>query len=399
VASRDWKLALAPLARLGRNGQGERVFGLSKLKKKLFGEVVELERSAAAPGGGVAVPGIAGVREVRVARVVRETDDAVTLVFAPERGEPISFLSGQYLQVECELEDGPLWRAYSLCSAPHSGELAVTVKRIEGGRGSSFLHQTAAVGQRLRVRGPSGAFVLPAAMGGRHVLLIAGGSGITPMMSHTLHVLEREPDSRVTLLYGNRAERDVIFRAALAELVAKHEGRLVLRHVLSEPGGELVAGQGLLDEATALRELRALGLGNAAPHVCMICGPTPMMSAARSALIALGVPEGHILEERFSNGAIDAEAGEQQVHLLLRDGTKTLSVAPGETILEASQRARLLLDFSCGSGDCGTCVMRMREGSVTMPEPNYLSAEERARGLVLPCIARPTATCTLEPEH
>lgn len=337
---------------------------------------------------------------MRVQRVVRETEDALTLVLAPIDGATPGFVSGQFLNLELRLPEGPLWRAYSLCSAPASGELAITVKRIEGGRGSSFLHQHAREGLCLEVRGPSGTFVLPESTQPRHVLLVAGGSGITPMMSHTRALLADEPQSRITLLYGNRSEHDIIFRAALDELCVAHPGRLSLRHVLVEPSAALDAGLGMLDQQTALTELRGLGVGESAPDLCLLCGPTPMMNATRAALLALGLPEARILEERFSAPAAPedlAGGAEQRVQLRLHGKLHSFPVASGETILDASLRAELVLDFSCTTGACGTCTMHLREGAVHMEEPNCLSDDERAAGLILPCVSRPKSACTLEP--
>lgn len=381
------------------------VLSLSKLKSRLFGAAPATSSSSAAapavsprPARSEEAPVTS--RTMRIVRVVRETDDALTLVFAPVDGASVTFVSGQFLNLELRLPEGPLWRAYSLCSAPSSGELAITVKRIEGGRGSTFLHQHAREGLSLEVRGPSGTFVLPTSKAPRHVLLIAGGSGITPMLSHTRSLLEDEPESRITLLYGNRAERDVIFRKTLDALRAAHPGRFTLRHVLVEPSATLEAGSGMLDQQTALAELRALGVAESAPDLCLLCGPTPMMNATRGALLALGVPEAHILEERFSapTTTVDpASDATQQVQVRLGGKLQSFSVASGETILDASLRAELVLDFSCTTGACGTCTMHLREGAVHMEEPNCLTPQERAAGLILPCVSRPKSACTLEP--
>jgi ring-1,2-phenylacetyl-CoA epoxidase subunit PaaE len=369
---------------------------LNKLKNRLFG--ARDEAPASRSDKPLAQPAAAAARPMRIESLTRETDDAVTIGLVPLDGPPVSFVSGQFVNLLVELPEGPLWRAYSICTAPHAGELAVTVKRIEGGRASSYLNQHAKVGQVLQVRGPSGSFVLPAASSARHVLLVAGGSGITPMMSHTRHLLRHEPDSRVTLLYGNRSERDIIFHAALRELGTEYKERLVLRHVLAEAASELAHGHGILDRETALGELRKLGLEQAAPALCLVCGPAPMMSGVREALLALGVPAESILEERFTNSLATAGSETaQQIRVHLNGQDSSFEVPAGETILEASQRTRLSLDFSCATGDCGTCVMKLRSGSVEMPEQTCLTGDERAAGLILPCVSRPTSACALEP--
>jgi ferredoxin-NADP reductase len=372
---------------------------LKQFTARLFGRTPATPATpATTEASSSSVDAASPFRSMRIARVVQETKDAVVLWLEPPNGEPVSFQSGQFLTFSVEVAGERLYRSYSICSAPNSGELAVAIKRVTGGRVSNFLNDQARPGLTLDVRGPSGRFVLPAGESGRRIVLIAGGSGITPLLSHTRHLLETEPDSQVALLYGNRSEGDVIFRDELTALAQRHPERFLLRHVLSAPTGELECARGLLDVATTAAELTRLGLGGKVGAAYLVCGPEPMMEAAQLALAQLGVPKERVLEERFSAAPVadDSDASAPQPLTVRMRGKETrLTVTPGETMLEAGLRAGAQLDFSCMTGDCGTCMSRLVEGTARLSEPNCLTEAERKQGLVLPCVARPTSPCTI----
>ncbi len=341
-------------------------------------------------------------RRMRIAAVVRETADVVTLRLEDVGGAKVAFEAGQFLSVRADVNGETLWRAYSICTAPSSGELAISVKRVEGGRVSSQLNATAKVGDVLEVRGPSGRFTLARSVTPRHVVLLGGGSGITPLMSHVHNLLESEAQTRVTLLYGNRGERDIIFKATLDALARRHP-RFTVRHVLSQPADTFECGVGMLDRATTLRELAQLALEDGESTQYLICGPEPMMKAAREAVLERGVAVARILEERFTGPVVSdsTRAGSYQEQLVtIKLGAKEtqVKVQPGLTLLEAALSADVQLDFSCTMGGCGACVVKLVEGTVHMDEPSCLSASERAEGKILTCIARPTSACRLSVE-
>lgn len=369
---------------------------LRKLAKKLSGS--DNNPWATTPKATAPAEPSLPQREVRVKRVVRETADAVAIYLEELSGDAPRFQPGQFLNVRVEVAGETLWRSYSICTAPHEGELAVAVKRVEGGRVSTHLNQHVAEGQLLTVRGPSGTFTLPEPTVGQ-LTLIGGGSGITPLISQAKHVLTTQPDTRVALIYGNRSEADIIFRQQLAQLEQDHPGRFVLRHVLSDGTGELRCARGVLDEPTVRNELAQLSLDLSNSAATMICGPEPMMVAARSALLAMGVPAATIREERFvapvSRAVADGK-GPFEVSVTIEGKVNTFQVPGNETILEAALNAQVPLDFSCGVGACGTCMSRLLEGDVQMMEPNFLTPADRAAKMVLPCIANAKGPCKLE---
>jgi len=372
--------------------------------------VVRTTLRRAAPA---AAPRADAPRAMRVRQVVRETADAVSLVLEDVAGRPVSFAAGQFFTLCARLPGGQVARrAYSASSAPLDGPgVRVTVKRVEGGVVSTALVNAARAGDVIDVLGPSGSFTVPAAAGARRVVLVGGGSGITPLLSIARTLLATEPATHVTLVYGNRSRDDVIFHDVLAELAAEHAGRLVVRNVLERPPPGWTGGAGLLDGHALGRELdwpeaatsdtmhrRADGAPGA-DALYFLCGPAPMMAAARAWLEARGVPAASIREERFvSAHATAAPSGPQTVRVRLAGATREVLVPAGRTVLESALDARVDMPFSCTVGGCGACRVRLVEGDLAMDEPSCLSPEERARGYVLACVARPRSACTLEVE-
>ncbi|MEZ4328081.1 MAG: ferredoxin--NADP reductase [Polyangiales bacterium] len=343
-------------------------------------------------------------RRVKVERVVRETADAVSLYLTELDGHPLRFQAGQFMSVDVVVDGVRLRRAYSLAApaaGPGSEAPHITIKRIVDGRVSNHLNDTAHEGMLLDVLGPSGSFVLEPAPSAapRHLLLVAGGSGITPIMSVAATALHAEPETRVTLVYGNRAEQDVIFMARLTELAAASAGRLVVDHVLADPSPAWQGAHGLLDGATLGARLDALGLDAAQADACYVCGPTPMMDAARALLLERGVAKGRLHEERFGSPEARTEARgaqtPQSLTLSRKHGSRTLVVQPGQTLLDAAVAAGEPMPFSCAMGGCGACKMVCLDGEVVMEEPNCLSDDERAQGYVLTCVGRPCGPVTL----
>jgi ring-1,2-phenylacetyl-CoA epoxidase subunit PaaE len=343
-------------------------------------------------------------RRLRVARVVRETEDAVTLVLEDPRGAPIPFAPGQFFTLAVPLGDELCKRAYSASSNALEGDrVAVTIKRTPDGRVSKHLVQNAREGDCFEVLGPSGSFTPEPASAPRRLVLVGGGSGITPLASIARTLLASEPLTRVDLVYGNRSIDDVIFKQALDALVSEPRvgARFAVRHVLERPPAGWTGGTGLLDGEALARELDALDRGHnpgALTTGYFLCGPDPMMRAARACLEARGVAPTRIREERFASAQADLSlSGDAQaVTVRLRTGPREIVVGPRRTVLEAAIDAGIDMPYSCTVGGCGTCRVRLLQGTVAMDEPNCLSEPERAERYVLACVARPTSPCVVE---
>lgn len=341
-------------------------------------------------------------RPLQVDEVIRETEDTVSLVLSDPAG-PLQFTPGQFFTLIVTVGGERLRRAYSASSEPGAlgGRVRLTVRRQPEGRVSTHLVAHARAGDTLTALGPSGGFVPAAYAFPPHVLLVGGGSGITPLLSIARHLLACEPAKRVTIVFGNRRERDIPFRAELLALVAAHPGRLVVRHVLSEPEERWTEGVGMLTRDVLDRELDgladALGGASADDTAAFLCGPEPMMRAARAALRGRGLTDDQIREEAFTSPASAGVAPKGPVELTFRvDGQSVRAVqAVGKTLLEAGLEAGLDLPYSCAMGGCGACKLHLISGETTR-EGLALTPAERRAGLVLACSDRALGPCTLE---
>lgn len=343
-------------------------------------------------------------RRLRVVKVVEETKDAISIYLTEADGSEIQFQPGQFLSVDVDVDGERLRRAYSLASACLPGvPRHITVKRIEAGRCSNQLNDTIREGDELRVLGPSGNFTVePRSVNARQLVMIAGGSGITPIMSILETVLRVERGSRVTLIYGNRGWDDVIFRARLEALRQEFSDRLTVDHVLERPPEWWTGERGLLTADVLGSRLKALNLEDDGLRRYFLCGPTPMMEAAHEVLSARGIPPSRIAEERFISPEARSEVrGSEKTELVLitKDGhDQGIQVEPGQTVLEAALGAGIDMPFSCAMGGCGACRVRLTSGQLQMEEPNCLSSNERKQGYVLTCIGRPLGQCSVEVE-
>lgn len=346
-------------------------------------------------------------RQVRIDAVERPALDSVTLHLVDRAGEPLSYRAGQFFTLLVEVDGQLLRRAYSASSAPGAAPgVELTVRRVPGGLVSNHLVDHAEPGQLLRLLGPSGSFLPPEELD--ELVLIAGGSGITPIVSIVRDRLARSAaPTRLRVLYGHRRRELAAFASELDALAKAHPQQLDLRLVFEEPGGELEHAVGRLDRATVRASLEALGA--LAPReglrrAYMLCGPLGMMDEARAALGEAGVPPTELVEERFASpsvASLGVEAAKEPQPLVVRRGgrSRALVVAPGQTLLEAATGAGVEVPYSCTMGGCGACRVKLVEGQVAQSEPSCLSAAERAAGQILACVARPLGPCTVEVEQ
>ena len=338
--------------------------------------------------------------------VRHETPDAVSIAFAvPEKLRRLfDFVPGQYLTLKTEVGKQELRRTYSICSGLDEGELRVAVKQVDGGRFSAFANSNLAPGQAIEVMPPLGAFgIAPDPAAQRVYVGLACGSGITPILSIIKSMLEREPQSRFILLYGNRTTASILFREALDDLKDRYLDRLSIFHVLSRELQDLEALNGRLDgDKIALLLGRLIDIA-AIDHV-FVCGPGSMPDESLVCLQALGIPAERIHLERFTptlDGAAPAAsvtaaaakpaqpAAEAEITL---DGSRhRFPVAAGESVVDAALRAGLELPYSCRGGMCCTCRAKIVEGSAEMVTNYSLEPWEIEAGFTLTCQARPTS--------
>jgi ring-1,2-phenylacetyl-CoA epoxidase subunit PaaE len=338
-------------------------------------------------------------RPMVVRRVVRETADAVTLVLEDPSGAPVRFAPGQFFTLQLRIDGETVKRAYSASSSALAPEsVSVTIKRVEGGRVSAHAVDRLREGDALEILGPSGSFTPKPSASPRRLVLVGGGSGITPLLSIARTVLASEPATRVALVYGNRGPDDVIFKEALDALAIERPWAFVVRHVLERPPPGWQGGDGRLDGRALARELDAIGEPDAPTTEYFLCGPEPMRVAARACLEERGVAKDRVHEERFVSvhASGSAESAPQSVKVRVGGRAHDFVVPAGSTVLEGALAAGIEMPFSCSVGGCGTCLVRLSEGHVDMDEPNCLSPLERAEGKVLVCVSRPASPCSFE---
>ena len=340
---------------------------------------------------------------LRVAEVLRETPDAVSISFEipAHLASEFSYISGQYLTLKASVAGEEVRRAYSLCSAPgQDASLRVAVKEVAGGKMSTFLNRNLNAGDTLEVMPPEGRFYLnhDASLARRYVL-IAGGSGITPMMSILRSALQAEPQASFLLLYANRNQESIIFESALNALVQHHGARLEVRHYLDS------GAQGTYQAGPLNAEVLSTALNRESwtenTHA-FICGPGPMMEQAKQSLLSAGLASERIYIEYFSAPvaaeksapameATSAPAEGSKVIITLYGETTEVLIKDNTTILKAATKAGLDAPFSCEAGICSTCMAKITEGSARMDENNILSADEVKQGYVLTCQSHPTS--------
>lgn len=328
-------------------------------------------------------------------RVVQETPDARSFVLAvpADLKERFAYRAGQFLTFRVPWEGDSLIRCYSLASCPVSeaGEWKVTVKRVESGRISNWFHDELSPGDELEVMAPSGRFVLRGSEA--PLLLFAGGSGITPVISLVKSALATTT-RRIRLVYANRDRGSVIFAAELEALSSVQGDRLQVIHHLDDT-------QGFLDVSAAAAHGRGFEGADA-----YVCGPTPFMDVVERALASGGFAADRTFIERFESPENDASLerllgadeveGEVPAEILvhLEGEEHRVPYAAGQSILRAAIDAGLDVPFACREGYCGSCAARTVQGDLVMAHNEVFNKAEVAKGWVLTCQARPTGrTC------
>jgi ferredoxin-NADP reductase len=328
-----------------------------------------------------------------LARIDSQTQDAKTLRFLLPQGQQIAARPGQFLTFEWVIDGKPVTRSYSICSSPlRTGYVEIMPKRVKNGCVSQFLNDRATVGLTVKARGPYGKFCFDEEKH-RRIVLIAGGSGITPMIAMLRYIDDLCIPAEATLIYCVRREQDIFFQGEISSL----RGRLSqFRYVpvLSQPGSEWRGWKGHLR-----REILEQEVKNPSESTFFLCGPPMFMDVGRTLLKEMAIGPSQILQESFG-GAVTGEqqpaAGGGSLEITFSRSAVTYKVSPEETLLESSERNGVLLPFGCRQGLCGTCATRLLSGRVRMGTQLALSEEMRAQGFIPPCVSRPLSDVALD---
>ncbi len=336
--------------------------------------------------------------------VRKETADAVSITFdiPQDIQEDYAFKPGQYLTLRADLDGEDTRRSYSICSSMDDGEIRVAVKKVDGGRFSTYANEELKPGMSLQVMAPEGRFVAePNANACHNLVAFAAGSGITPVLSIIKTTLQREPGSNFTLFYGNRDSACVLFREELEDLKDLFMGRFNLLHVLSREGQDIDLLHGRLDEERITELLKAGLFDIKQTDAFFLCGPGNMIETARDLLAKNGVAEDRIRYELFTPAdgstpkprSAQAEAVAKagaDVSVILDGSQRSFKMEEQDnSVIDAAHRQGLELPFSCKGGMCCTCRAKVVDGEVEMANNYSLEPWEVEAGFVLTCQSRP----------
>lgn len=353
-----------------------------------------------APAEGIDSSGLIPVAKnnlcrLRVAKITQETEDVKTIRMVACHGGRIPFnhLPGQFLTFTLPVVEKPIRRSYTISSAPTQAYYCeVTVKREDKGAGSRYICDELKVGDTLEVKAPSGRFTFTGEESDS-VVLIAGGVGITPMMSVTRALTDMCWPGEIHFIVACRDPEHFIFESEINRLDERYDNLHV--HVAMSRIQEEVNGyrKGRLN-----KELLARWVPDIAAQRVHICGAPAMMDATKAMLSELDVPAENIHTENFGSTQKPKAkvAKRQEAHEPKATGAKatfatsnkSAELLADETLLEAAERVGVVIDYSCRVGTCGICVAKLLSGDVTMEVDDGLEPEDRKAGMILCCQAK-----------
>lgn len=338
---------------------------------------------------------------LKIADVRQEIEDAVSIAFeVPENLHTAYYYKpGQYVTMRTEINGEEVRRSYSICSAPHENELRVAIKRVKGGLFSNYANENLKAGDTIDVMTPLGNFTTDITDNHEKTyVFFAGGSGITPILSLIKTVLVQEPNSFVTLIYGNRKINSIIFKEQIDFLKNVYLTRFNVIHILSEEylGNDMQYG--LMDKAKT-DQLNEFFLKQEKIDEAFICGPQPMILAIQEKLLAYGMPEKTVHVELFTSqtpAKLQVPSNEPKIEANVRiilDGIEMdLNIdSDGESVLDAAYKAGMDVPFACKGGVCCTCKAKVLSGSVKMDVNYALEPDEVQNGYILTCQSHPTS--------
>lgn len=336
---------------------------------------------------------------LQVKDVIKETPEAATIEFWHPLSEQVKYKAGQFVTVIVPADNGKkVRRSYSMSTSPHTDTaIGITIKRVPNGLVSNYLLDNVKKGDFLEVVEPMGNFFIePDATKSRHIFLIGAGSGITPLMSIAKSILKMEPQSKVSLIYGNRTQENIIFRHQLIDMEIEYKERFRIRQVLSQPKAGWPEEVGRITRASVVYMMKNFNVDFSKDEF-YLCGPEGMMNDVLDILHSYHVEKSRIHREAFNAPVLDEnptdatdESLQTRTIKVRYDGDEhTFEVAPHQSILEAALELDIDLPYSCQAGMCTACLGICKTGKVKMDEEDGLTEKEIEKGYVLTCVAHP----------
>src|SRR5258706_132100 len=341
--------------------------------------------------------------ELTVKDIIPETKDSISLLFEHPTSGKLKYKSGQFLTLISTVQGKDVRRAYSLCSSAFLDDyLAVMVKRVDNGLMSNWLPDHLKKGDKVKVLEPMGQFTTEYSKENkRHLVMFAGGSGITPMISILKSVTTQEPDSICSLIYCNRDIDSIIFKNELDQWQTTHEGRVHVIHILDNAPMNWQGYSGLLNKEMLVKLFERIPSWSADKTTYLMCGPEGMMKNVETLLSELQIPKENVFKESFVSGIINKEkkeeskaatvSGNKAHEVTVRyDGQEyKFVVEPNRTILETALDQGIDLPYYCQSGLCTACRGRALSGQVKLDKEKGWSQSEREKGYGLPLVGHP----------
>jgi ring-1,2-phenylacetyl-CoA epoxidase subunit PaaE len=333
--------------------------------------------------------------KLTVSEVKKETPNSVriTLNIPAEVSEEFRFTPGQYITLKHNHNGSEVRRAYSICSSPGSGKFSIGVKKVKKGAFSVYANTDLKAGDTLEVMPPEGNFTLHTdPEHSKNYLALAAGSGITPILSLITSVLEEEPKSTFSLIFGNQSLEETMFAGEIEDLKALYPERFFVEYIFSRRKEDFGL-VGRIDRSTTNYLLKNK-FGRSEFDAYYLCGPEEMIDTITGLLREKGVSENAIHFELFSTsveGVLEeAHDGFTKVTVTLDDDTQTFTMPQDTSVLEACLDHGLDAPYSCQGGICSTCIARLTEGKAEMRKNQILTDAEIAEGLILTCQAHPS---------
>ena len=336
-----------------------------------------------------------------VSKIFEETPQVKTFRLTDPAGGkiPFNYLPGQFITTTVVPNGLPVKRSYTIASSPTNRDYCeITVKHEQQGTVSHYLNTQVHEGELLQMTGPSGKFTFTG-QEADSVVLIAGGVGVTPLMSIVRYLTDRSWKGDIYFFFGCLSESDIIFREEI-EYLQKRYPNLHVTMMLEETGENSTNSylSGLITKEILTE--RVPGIASRRIHVC---GPPPMIDAVKQMLDELDVLKENVKTEIFVgklpspkvSPLAPAEPGETSVATFALSN-KTAVLPPEKTILEAAEEVGVNIDYSCRIGICGICKVKLLSGSVTMEIDEALTDEDKEQNIILACQAKATGDVAVD---